>query len=121
MENNKFTLHQTTFNYLAAIEEAFSLVNHYAVKKDIKLQRPDLPECMDEYFQNMYGDKRRHIQVLVNFLANAIKFSKPGGPISVILKAQQLQFASESSNQSISSQNLRIGGSRVESKDVKDE
>lgn len=46
---------------MAAIEEALSLVSHYADEKNITLSGPELPECMDEYFQNMYGDKRRHI------------------------------------------------------------
>ena len=37
---------------------------------------------------------------MVNFLSNAIKFSKPGGQVHLILKTQELQFASESSNSS---------------------
>ena len=100
IENNKFTLNQNIFNFFDAIEEAFFQVSHLAQKKSITLQLPDVPHQLEDYFATLYGDKNRYIQILVNFLSNAIKFSEPGSKVSVLLETQDLQFASETSSSS---------------------
>ena len=61
MENNKFTLNQHIFSFFDAVDDAFSFVKHSARKKGVKLQPPNVPTNLIEYFSNMYGDKRRYI------------------------------------------------------------
>lgn len=56
------------------MEEAFVMVRHFANLKDIELICDAGPtEC--EQLKYIYGDRRRFIQILVNFLSNALKFS----------------------------------------------
>ena len=74
------------FNFFDAIDEAFSQIHHLAVKKQVNLKYPAVPHVLVEYFKNLYGDRKRYVQILVNFLSNAIKFSKPGGTVCLILK-----------------------------------
>jgi signal transduction histidine kinase len=39
----------------------------------------------EEFFQQVYGDRSRLIQVIINFLSNSIKFSHRGSKIVVEL------------------------------------
>lgn len=38
------------------------------------------------FFRRITGDERRYLQILINFLSNAIKFSKKDGRIVVEVK-----------------------------------
>jgi len=44
------------------------------------------------FLKRMIGDERRYLQVLLNFLSNALKFSQKNGTISVNLRIKSLQF-----------------------------
>jgi signal transduction histidine kinase len=37
-------------------------------------------------FTNLFGDERRYLQILLNFVSNALKFSNEGGTITIRLK-----------------------------------
>ncbi len=63
-----------TFNDL--VEEAVSSVEMVAKVKDIAIEHAD---C-DEFF---YCQSGRIVQVLVNLMGNAVKFSAPGRPVTV--------------------------------------
>jgi len=38
------------------------------------------------FFMDIAGDEKRYLQILLNFLSNALKFTKPEGNIKVELK-----------------------------------
>ena len=44
------------------------------------------------FLKRIIGDERRYLQVLLNFLSNALKFSQKNGTISVNLRIKSLQF-----------------------------
>ena len=43
------------------------------------------------YFKKVLGDKLRYMQIMTNFLTNAIKFSVPGGTVSILLKLRDVK------------------------------
>lgn len=42
------------------------------------------------FFDRINGDSRRYLQILVNFVNNAVKFSKQGGKVSVIAEVKNV-------------------------------
>ena len=47
------------------------------------------------YFEQLYGDERRYRQFIINFLSNAIKFSKTNGSVYVLLTVNEIQDVAE--------------------------
>ena len=47
------------------------------------------------FFKRLLGDERRYLQILINFLSNAIKFSLEKSRIIVGLRINELQIKSE--------------------------
>ena len=47
------------------------------------------------YFEQLYGDERRYRQFIINFLSNAIKFSKTNGSVYVLLTVNEVQDVAE--------------------------
>ncbi|MHC1784023.1 MAG: ATP-binding protein [Anaerolineaceae bacterium] len=78
IESGKATLDKQSINPSDLIQAAYERMQHQAERAGISLSiKPvdDLP--------NVYADKARIIQVMVNLLHNAIKFTSPGGEISI--------------------------------------
>ncbi len=46
------------------------------------------------YFMGINGDDNRYLQILLNFLSNALKFTPNGGNIKVVLKLIDTQTKS---------------------------
>ena len=61
-----------------AIENALLLIRERASRHGIKLER-----IIDDRLGDFTGDERKVKQVLVNLLANAVKFTPEGGRIKV--------------------------------------
>jgi len=93
VESNTFKIHSQFFNLLDVIKQAFMLVGHVAEEKNIKLQTNY--NCDVELFKRICGDERRYLQILINFLSNAIKFSHKDSNIVVGLKLDEVTAKTE--------------------------
>jgi CheY-like chemotaxis protein len=75
IEQGKMTLEKMKFNLREGVNEAITLLKPIANKKRLYLKqivKPDVPEMV-------IGDKKRLVQVLLNLINNAIKFTLEGG------------------------------------------
>lgn len=69
------------------------MLSHLAEENNIRLQTSYPADV--EIFKFINGDERRYLQILVNFLSNAIKFSHRDSSIIVALKVDELAPKSE--------------------------
>ena len=87
LKNNTFKLEKEYFNFSDLVQKAFKQVALLAEKRNLKLEGPIFPNKHDAvYFKQVLGDKMRYMQIMTNFLTNAIKFSVPGGIVSILLR-----------------------------------
>lgn len=79
IEAAKLEVHPTTVSSASLVRKAFALVQGLAAQRSIDLvcHSPDRP---------LFADPERVLQVLVNLLTNAIKFSDNGTPIEVLIE-----------------------------------
>lgn len=83
MESGKMEMEEQLFELQGTIQEVFSLFSVEAGKKNLELAYfidQDLPKLI-------YGDMARLRQVLINLVANAVKFTNQGGVYLVASKA----------------------------------
>ena len=60
---------------------------------DYKVYEKKTMRIIEQIFlKRIIGDERRYLQVLLNFLSNALKFSQKNGSINVNLRIKCLQF-----------------------------
>jgi len=89
MESRSLKINNEYFNLNEIIEQAFMIVSHVSTMKTIALEKKvDSPK--ESFFKSIFGDDRRYLQILVNFLSNALKFSPKGNKIIVELKLNQI-------------------------------
>ncbi len=75
IEAGKMTIEQTPFDFYSVIRSALKFAATHAVSKGLRIS-----VCLDAAVpQLMLGDPHRLRQVLINLLANAIKFTQHGG------------------------------------------
>lgn len=85
IENNTFKLNKAFFSLSDAVTQAYSVVQHNADRKGLQLVGPLIQPEMQQFFDAVYCDKSRLIQVVVNFLSNSIKFSNQNSKIVISL------------------------------------
>lgn len=80
---NAFDVRKQFFNLDATVDEAIEEVLPRFKEKDVELviHRPDVPLPVD-------GDPHRLQQIQVNLLANAVKFTPPGGRVSFAMQRE---------------------------------
>ena len=110
MNSLNFKFNNSYFDLADLIQKAYESVKFIANQKnieikqvyDLRIENPNSDflgknfESQDEMkklFQNVYGDEGRYMQCLLNFLSNAIKFSRQDDSITVrltLLEAQKI-------------------------------
>lgn len=79
------------------IGQAYAIVEHYASLKQITFET-HIEEEERYLFECIEGDERRYLQILINFLSNAIKFSNKGGKIVVKLIVDDVKIKNQDQN-----------------------
>lgn len=83
LENNSFNINNEYFDLTKTIYEAFQIISYQATANNIELEAEiDDPKNM-HILKHIYGDERRFLQILLNFLSNSLKFSMEGGKVKV--------------------------------------
>ncbi len=78
VESGEDELHAEAIEVGAVVQSVIVLVQHIAEKGGVEL-RVDLPADLPEF----NADRRKVIQILVNLLANAVKFTDPQGTVTL--------------------------------------
>ena len=92
MENNSFKFDDDYFSLPETIYEAFQILNFSATERQVKLRAVVDQKHNLDLVNSIYGDKRRFVQTLLNFLSNALKFTDSDGVITVYLKVLDHQL-----------------------------
>jgi signal transduction histidine kinase len=90
LNNSAFTLNFEKCNLFEVIETAFDIIVFQAKDRDIKFNL--VVNSHQAYiFKNVMIDRRRVLQIILNFLSNSLKFTSNGGFIKVHLKLLEEQ------------------------------
>lgn len=93
LENNAFTLNIENFNLIETICKAFQVVMFQAENQNIRLYL-SINANRPQMFKQIFSDKRRTLQILLNFISNSLKFTKSGGFIKISLAVLEEQVVS---------------------------
>lgn len=89
LENSSFNLNASYFNLQEdVISKSVATLNHMIKQKKIHIvientKSSGLPEGCEHYLRCVHGDKGRFLQILLNFLSNALKFTPEGGTVKI--------------------------------------
>jgi len=83
IQNSAFKLTEEFFSLPEVIFEAFEILNTTAHKNQIKLKAEVTQRGEFDFLHQIYGDRRRYQQILINFLSNSLKFTSQKGSITV--------------------------------------
>ncbi len=93
LENNSFKFNDEYFDLQEVIQQSLTMVASQAQSRGVHLLATVDDEQTLRYTGNMLGDKHRFVQILVNFLSNAIKFTEDGGHVTVSMKLKSAYCA----------------------------
>ena len=95
LENNTFKMNKAFFSIFQAVDQAFQVLSHLADNQNVKLVAPTCAPDEEPYLNQLFGDKNRFIQVIINFVSNSIKFSPPNSEVQLNLKVLQTQVVDD--------------------------
>lgn len=78
IEAGKLVLYEEPINVPDLVTTPLRLINHRASQGEVRLNG-----VIDENIPDLNGDTRRMKQVLLNLLSNGVKFTQPGGEVSL--------------------------------------
>lgn len=86
VKNNKFELNiEENVSIFDLVMEAFKVLSFNAEQKNISF-RLEYEKSKANILQKVEADKRRIVQILINFISNSVKFTGQDGFIKVGLK-----------------------------------
>lgn len=101
MENNSFKFDDDYFSLPETIYEAFQMLNFSANERKVKLRAIVDQKHNLDLVDSIYGDKRRFVQILLNFLSNALKFTDSNGVITVFIKVLDHQLIGDNNKDDV--------------------
>lgn len=84
LEENKLELQKTTFNINDLVDQTVQDINYTNTQHNI--------EVIHDYHCEVYADKDRIGQVLINFITNAIKYSPESRDVKVSIRREKEKF-----------------------------
>lgn len=87
VERGTFRVNNEYFDLTQVLKNAFDVLQHQASNKKVHLQTQFDTDA--KFFTSIYGDERRYMQILINFISNSLKFSPRDATIVVALKILQ--------------------------------
>ena len=92
LENCKFELNNEPFNLMQVINGSFHILHNMAKQRGITLRAVIDEQDNIGLVQSIYGDERRYLQILLNFLSNSLKFTNKGGTVTVMINIVSSQI-----------------------------
>ena len=87
-ERLSFQLEKSYFNLIDTIRNSFDTLNYLANLKKVKTKLMVDPNQI-KHFEEIFSDEGRFEQIFLNFISNAIKFTKEGTTVEVVLKSKK--------------------------------
>ncbi len=84
-EAGKLTLKLERFNVVKSIDKCFNILAERAREGEVTLER-DVPEGVPQ----MVADRVRFIQIILNIMSNAVKFTPAGGKVTVSVEVESV-------------------------------
>lgn len=89
MTQGSFKLHVDSFNFQTVIKESVASMRPLWEAKDQTCELEFEPE-VEHFMFNVFGDKGRIRQIILNYLSNAVKYTDNEGSIKIRIKIQRL-------------------------------